>query len=65
MAPVAPSIVSVFDVEPRFIGGTETYARAKGQWSSYDDAHNVASPAGKNFSALIASLGGPPGKVEG
>jgi len=27
MAPVAPSIVSVFDVEPRFIGGTETYAR--------------------------------------
>jgi len=27
MAPAAPSIVSVFDVEPRFIGGTETYAR--------------------------------------
>src|SRR4029077_9134288 len=27
MAPVAPSIVSVFDVEPRFIGGTRTYAR--------------------------------------
>lgn len=27
MAPVLPSIVSVFDVEPRFIGGTETYAR--------------------------------------
>jgi glycosyltransferase involved in cell wall biosynthesis len=27
MAPSAPAIVSVFDVEPRFIGGTETYAR--------------------------------------
>jgi glycosyltransferase involved in cell wall biosynthesis len=27
MALAAPSIVSVFDVEPRFIGGTETYAR--------------------------------------
>jgi glycosyltransferase involved in cell wall biosynthesis len=27
MAPTAPSIVSVFDVQPRFIGGTETYAR--------------------------------------
>jgi L-malate glycosyltransferase len=27
MAPTAPSLVSVFDVEPRFIGGTETYAR--------------------------------------
>lgn len=27
MAPAAQSVVSVFDVEPRFIGGTETYAR--------------------------------------
>jgi glycosyltransferase involved in cell wall biosynthesis len=27
MAPDAPAVVSVFDVEPRFIGGTETYAR--------------------------------------
>lgn len=27
MAPTTPSLVSVFDVEPRFIGGTETYAR--------------------------------------
>jgi glycosyltransferase involved in cell wall biosynthesis len=27
MAPSAPAVVSVFDVEPRFIGGTETYAR--------------------------------------
>jgi glycosyltransferase involved in cell wall biosynthesis len=27
MPPEAPAVVSVFDVEPRFIGGTETYAR--------------------------------------
>ena len=27
MAPASPTIVSVFDVQPRFIGGTETYAR--------------------------------------
>lgn len=44
---------------------TKTYAAAAGQWSAADDQENVASPAGKNFSALIDSLGGPPGKVEG
>jgi glycosyltransferase involved in cell wall biosynthesis len=27
MRPAAPAVASVFDVEPRFIGGTETYAR--------------------------------------
>jgi len=41
--------------------GTETYAMATGQWSSRDDADNMPSPAGRSFSALIASLGGPPG----
>ena len=30
-----------------------------------DDADSVPSPAGENFSALIAQLGGPPGRVEG
>lgn len=45
--------------------GTESYAMQQGQWSSGMDSGNVATPAGKNFSALIASLGGPPGKVEG
>jgi hypothetical protein len=44
---------------------TETYAATSGQWSATDDEDNVASPAGKSFSALIAALGGPPGKVEG
>jgi hypothetical protein len=45
--------------------GTESYAMQHGQWSSSADSNNVATPAGKNFSNLIASLGGPPGKNEG
>ncbi len=45
--------------------GTQPLAQALGQWSGGDDASNAASPAGKSFSALIAQLGGPPGKVEG
>jgi hypothetical protein len=44
---------------------TKTYAAAAGQWSATDDEGDVASPAGKSFSALIAALGGRPGKVEG
>jgi hypothetical protein len=44
---------------------TKTHAAAAGQWSATDDENDVASPAGKSFSGLIASLGGPPGKVEG
>jgi hypothetical protein len=45
--------------------GTKTYAKVAGQWSGTDDQNNVASAAGQNFSALIAALGGPPGKLEG
>jgi acetyltransferase-like isoleucine patch superfamily enzyme len=45
--------------------GTESYAMKAGQWSRSMDSGNVATPAGKSFSALIASLGGPPGIVEG
>jgi hypothetical protein len=44
---------------------TKTYASAAGQWSATKDENDVPSPAGKSFSALIAALGGPPGKVEG
>jgi hypothetical protein len=44
---------------------TKTYAAKTGKWSASDDADSIASEAGKSFSALIASLGGPPGKVEG
>ena len=45
--------------------GTQPLAQALGQWSGSNDSKSVASPAGKDFSALIAQLGGPPGKVEG
>jgi hypothetical protein len=45
--------------------GTGTYAEKNHQWSAASDADNAPSAAGKVFSALIASLGGPPGKVEG
>lgn len=44
---------------------TKAYAKVFGQWSPQDDHDNVASPAGRSFSDLIAALGGPPGKVEG
>ena len=44
---------------------TKTYARLAGDWSAADDQDNVPTTAGENFSALIAVLGGPPGKVEG
>jgi len=29
------------------------------------DAGSVPTASGKSFSALVASLGGPPGKIEG
>jgi hypothetical protein len=45
--------------------GTETYAMQTGGWNPQMDQGNAASSAGKSFSALIVSLGGPGGKVEG
>jgi hypothetical protein len=44
---------------------TKAYAKVSGQWSPTDDQDNIATAAGKTFSALIAALGGPPGIVEG
>ena len=44
---------------------TKAYAKVAGQWSTAEDQDNIATAAGKNFSALIAALGGPPGIVEG
>jgi hypothetical protein len=45
--------------------GSTTYAQKTHQWNASDDQENNPSPAGKSFSALIAALGGPPGKDEG
>ena len=44
---------------------TKAYAAVAGQWSPVDDQHDMPTAAGKSFSALIAALGGPPGKDEG
>ncbi len=44
---------------------TKAYAKVAGQWDPTDDEDNIPSAAGKSFSALIAALGGPPGKDEG
>jgi hypothetical protein len=46
--------------------GTQPAAQADGQWSGRgDDSNNKATGDGKSFSALVAQLGGPAGKVEG
>jgi hypothetical protein len=44
---------------------TVTFAAKHHQWNASSDEGSVASAAGKSFSTLIASLGGPPGKDEG
>ena len=45
--------------------GMISYATKTGQWSPTHEQDNIPSAAGLYFSALIASLGGPPGRVEG
>ncbi len=42
-----------------------SWAKTHREWRYEDDANSVPSAAGKSFSALIHSLGGPPGKIEG
>ena len=44
---------------------TATYAAETHQWSATSDQESVPTAAGKSFSALVASAGGPAGKVEG
>jgi len=65
LATIIPDHPTGFEVGWGAGGNTKTYTAAIGRWSSDDDQHNHASVPGKNFSALIANLGGPPGKVEG
>jgi hypothetical protein len=45
--------------------GTETLAARRGEWSSRNDSDSIPTGTGRSFSALIAALGGPPGKVGG
>jgi murein DD-endopeptidase MepM/ murein hydrolase activator NlpD len=44
---------------------TTTYAAKAHEWSAKSDEDSIPTAAGKSFSALIASLGGPSGKIEG
>ena len=44
---------------------TKTLAANLGQWDYTRDADSVPTRTGRNFSALIEALGGPPGKTEG
>jgi hypothetical protein len=45
--------------------GTETLAAQRGEWSSKNDSDSIPTGTGRSFSAMIAALGGPPGKVGG
>jgi hypothetical protein len=45
--------------------GTKTYAALLGEWNAAHDTDNDPTAAGRSFSALIAALGGPPGRLEG
>jgi hypothetical protein len=45
--------------------GTATLAAQRGEWSSTNDTDSIPTGTGRSFSALIAALGGPPGKVGG
>jgi hypothetical protein len=65
IASIIPGYPSGIEIGWGAGANTKTYAAAAHQWSTTDDQDNIPTAAGKSFSALIASLGGPPGKVEG
>ena len=45
--------------------GTKAYAALLGEWNAAYDTDNDPTAVGRSFSALIAGLGGPPGRLEG
>jgi hypothetical protein len=65
VATIIPQYPTGFEIGWAAGTDTQTYAAKLGQWTQDDDQRNVASGPGKNFSALVEALGGPPGKVEG
>jgi murein DD-endopeptidase MepM/ murein hydrolase activator NlpD len=65
VATIVPQYPTGFEIGWGAGVDTQTCAAKIGRWTPDDDQRNVASGAGRNFSALIAALGGPPGKVEG
>ena len=65
VATIIPSWATGIEIGWGAGNNTSTYAERTHQWSAASDQGDVPSAAGKTFSALIASLGGPRGKVEG
>jgi hypothetical protein len=65
LATIIPRYPTGFEVGWGAGVDTQTYAVKVGHWTADDDQNNVATVPGRSFSALIAALGGPPGKVEG
>lgn len=65
MATIIPHYPSGMEMGWAAGRGTKAYAALGGNWTASDDQDNVASFAGKRFSALISSLGAPRGRVEG
>ncbi len=64
IATIVPQYPTGFEIGWSAGDGTKTYAALTGGWTSGDDQDNVASGPGRRFSALVAALGGPAGKVE-
>jgi hypothetical protein len=65
VAAIIPNYSSGIEIGWGADDGTKTYAAKMGEWSARAEQDNIPTAAGKSFSSLIASLGGPPGKVEG
>lgn len=64
IATIVPDNASGIEVGWGAGDGTKSYAAETGDWDATHETDNIPTAAGENFSALIASLGGPPGKVE-
>jgi hypothetical protein len=65
IATIIPDYSSGIEIGWGAGNGTKSDAAEMGEWSATHDADNIPTAAGESFSALIASLGGPPGKTEG
>ena len=65
MATIIPGYSSGIEIGWGAGDGTKSHAAQMGEWSATHDADSIPTAAGESFSALIASLGGPPGKAEG
>jgi hypothetical protein len=61
LEPAYPNLETGWAAPP---GNGESLARAEGQWSAYDDAHNIPTAYGMNFSQLLAALGELPGTAK-